>query len=139
MPLTGYGPSPSQLCLQATRANEIFPAKVHLRKWGRQNNTVAEINNKCFNLQTSKCFKQQMFIKQLRGSNANTKDIKGTNAQRFSGLRAASRGSVRQEKIHEVFGKDVGGNVRHLRIRDLSKSQRIRHQALIPIEGSDGD
>jgi hypothetical protein len=30
-------------------------------------------------------------------------------------------------------------NVRHLRIQDLSKSQRIRHQALIPIEGSDGD
>jgi hypothetical protein len=26
-------------------------------------------------------------------------------------------------------------NVRHIRIRDLSKSQRIRHQALIPIEG----
>jgi hypothetical protein len=26
-------------------------------------------------------------------------------------------------------------NVRHLRIRDLSKSQRIWHQALIPIEG----
>jgi hypothetical protein len=30
-------------------------------------------------------------------------------------------------------------NVRHLRIQDLSKSQRIRHQALLPIEGSDGD
>jgi hypothetical protein len=30
-------------------------------------------------------------------------------------------------------------NVRHLRIQDLSKSKRIRHQALIPIEGSDGD
>jgi hypothetical protein len=30
-------------------------------------------------------------------------------------------------------------NVRHLRIQDLSKSQRIRQQALIPIEGSDGD
>jgi hypothetical protein len=30
-------------------------------------------------------------------------------------------------------------NIRHLRIQDLSKSQRIRHQALIPIEGSDGD
>jgi hypothetical protein len=30
-------------------------------------------------------------------------------------------------------------NVRHLSIQDLSKSQRIRHQALIPIEGSDGD
>jgi hypothetical protein len=29
-------------------------------------------------------------------------------------------------------------NVRHLWIQDLSKSQRIRHQALIPIEGSDG-
>jgi hypothetical protein len=30
-------------------------------------------------------------------------------------------------------------NVRHLRIQDLSKSPRIRHQALIPIEGSYGD
>jgi hypothetical protein len=30
-------------------------------------------------------------------------------------------------------------NVRHLGIQDLSKSQRIRYQALIPIEGSDGD
>jgi hypothetical protein len=30
-------------------------------------------------------------------------------------------------------------NIRHLRIRDLLKSQRIRHQALIPIEGTDGD
>jgi hypothetical protein len=30
-------------------------------------------------------------------------------------------------------------NVRHLRIQDLSKSQRIQHHALIPIEGSDGD
>jgi hypothetical protein len=30
-------------------------------------------------------------------------------------------------------------NVCHLRIQDLSKSKRIRHQALIPIEGSDGD
>jgi hypothetical protein len=30
-------------------------------------------------------------------------------------------------------------NVRYLRIQDLSKSPRIRHQALIPIEGSDGD
>jgi hypothetical protein len=30
-------------------------------------------------------------------------------------------------------------NVRHLWTQDLSKSQRIRHQALIPIEGSDGD
>jgi hypothetical protein len=30
-------------------------------------------------------------------------------------------------------------NVRHLRIHDLSKSPRIRHQALIQIEGSDGD
>jgi hypothetical protein len=29
------------------------------------------------------------------------------NAQR-SGLRAASRGSVREEEIHEVFGEDVG-------------------------------
>jgi hypothetical protein len=50
-----------------------------------------------------------MFIKQACGSNANTKDIKGTNAQRFSGLRAASRGSVREEEVHEVFGEDVGG------------------------------
>jgi hypothetical protein len=50
-----------------------------------------------------------MFITQPRGSNANTKDIKGTNAQWFSGLRAASRGSVREEEIHEVFGRDVGG------------------------------
>jgi hypothetical protein len=30
-------------------------------------------------------------------------------------------------------------NVRRLRIQDLSKSPRIRHQAPIPIEGSDGD
>jgi hypothetical protein len=30
-------------------------------------------------------------------------------------------------------------NVCHLRIQDLSKSPQIRHQALIPIEGSDGD
>jgi hypothetical protein len=30
-------------------------------------------------------------------------------------------------------------NVRHLRIQDFSKSQRIQHQSLIPIEGSDGD
>jgi hypothetical protein len=30
-------------------------------------------------------------------------------------------------------------NVRHLRNQDLSKSPRIRHQALIPIEGPDGD
>jgi hypothetical protein len=30
-------------------------------------------------------------------------------------------------------------NVCHLRIQDLSKSPRIRHRALIPIEGSDGD
>jgi hypothetical protein len=30
-------------------------------------------------------------------------------------------------------------NVHHLRIQDLSKLQRIWHQALTPIEGSDGD
>jgi hypothetical protein len=34
MPPAGYGPSPSPLRLQATRANEPFPAKVHLGKLG---------------------------------------------------------------------------------------------------------
>jgi hypothetical protein len=63
-----------------------------------------------------------MFIKQPRGSNANTKDIKGTNAQQFSGLRAASRGSVREEEIHEVFGKDVGGRRASVSTRFITTS-----------------
>jgi hypothetical protein len=57
MPPVGYGPSLSPLCLQATRANEIFPAITHLRKGERQNNTAVEINNKYFNLQTFKYLK----------------------------------------------------------------------------------
>jgi hypothetical protein len=41
---------------------KLSQPKVHLRKWGRKNNTIVEINNEYFNLQTSKGFKQQMFI-----------------------------------------------------------------------------
>jgi hypothetical protein len=61
-PPAGYDPSPSPLCLQATRANKIFPAKIRLRKWERQNNTAVEINDKRFNLQAFKYIKQKMFI-----------------------------------------------------------------------------
>jgi hypothetical protein len=53
---------------------------------------VAEINNKCFNLQTSKYFEQQVFITYPRGSNANTKNIKGMNAQRFFRLESRQPG-----------------------------------------------
>jgi hypothetical protein len=47
--------------------------------------------------------------------------------------------------LHPVRNKEASLHVvittvsYHLRIQDLSKSQRIRHQSLIPIEGSDGD
>jgi hypothetical protein len=50
-----------------------------------------------------------MFITWPGGSNTNTKSIKGTNAQWSSVLGGASRGSVREEEIHEIFGEDVGG------------------------------
>jgi hypothetical protein len=66
MPPAGYGPSPSPLCLHATHANKIFSAKLRLRKWERQNNMVVEINDKCFNLQAFKYFKQKMFITHSR-------------------------------------------------------------------------
>jgi hypothetical protein len=59
MPQAGYGPSRSPFCVQATRANEIFPAKIRLRKWERQNSMAVGINDKCFNLQALKYFKQQ--------------------------------------------------------------------------------
>jgi hypothetical protein len=39
-----------------------LPSQGSPKKTGRQNNTIVEINNKYFNLQTSKCFKQRMFI-----------------------------------------------------------------------------
>jgi hypothetical protein len=54
-------PFPLAALLQATRANETFPTKVHLRKQGRQNNTTAETNNKCFNLHLN-VLNKQMFI-----------------------------------------------------------------------------
>jgi hypothetical protein len=52
---------------------KLFPAKIHPGKWGRQNNAIAETNNKRFDSQTSKCFKQQMFITWPLGPNTNTK------------------------------------------------------------------
>jgi hypothetical protein len=36
------------------------------------------MNNKRFDSQASKCFKQQMYIKRPLGPNTNTKNIKGT-------------------------------------------------------------
>jgi hypothetical protein len=78
MPPAGSGPSPSPLCLQATCGNKTFPTKVRPIKWGRQNNAIAETNNKRFVSQTSKCFKQQMFITWPLGQNSNKKH-KGHN------------------------------------------------------------
>jgi hypothetical protein len=39
-----------------------FPSQGSPKKVGRQNNTIAEVNNEYFNLQTSKCFKQYIFV-----------------------------------------------------------------------------
>jgi hypothetical protein len=39
-----------------------LPSQGSPKKMGRQNNTTAKIDNERFNLQTSKCFKQQKFI-----------------------------------------------------------------------------
>jgi hypothetical protein len=39
-----------------------LPSQGSPKKTGKQNNTIVEINNKYFNLQTFKYFKQQLFI-----------------------------------------------------------------------------
>jgi hypothetical protein len=39
-----------------------------------------------------------------------TKNFKGLNAQLLSGLGAASRRSVWEQELHEVFYEDVGGS-----------------------------
>jgi hypothetical protein len=36
-----------------------FPNQVHLRKWEGKTTQLPKINNEHFNLQTSKCFKQE--------------------------------------------------------------------------------
>jgi hypothetical protein len=51
-------PSPLPLHLQATRANEPFPARVHLRRLGGGTIQLPEQKKHYFNLQTFKCFKQ---------------------------------------------------------------------------------
>jgi hypothetical protein len=57
---------------------------------------------------TSKCFKQQMYITYSRVARILTqKSIKVTNTQLFSGLRAASRGSIQEEELcHTCFSKE---------------------------------
>jgi hypothetical protein len=65
---------------------------------GRKNNAIAEMNNKRFDSQTSKCFKQQMFITWPLGPNTNTKNIKGTTRPTIFRLEGHPPGSIRKRK-----------------------------------------
>jgi hypothetical protein len=48
---------------------------------GRQNNTIVEVNNERFELQTSTILNCDCSLQQPHGSNTNIENIKGANAQ----------------------------------------------------------
>jgi hypothetical protein len=71
-----------------------------------------------------------VFITKRQTTQVLTKVSKGSNAQLLSGLRTANRGSIWEQKLHEVFREDVGG-------RSGERVHAVHLQFVVDADGDD--